>query len=114
MTVLGIHHVNITVGDLGQALEFYLGRLGLAQRADRPDFSFGGAWIDVGAQQIHLVVDPARTIGSAMAVADVDALVADLRSHGHQVSEPKPTGAGSRQCFLRDPWGNLLELQQPD
>jgi glyoxylase I family protein len=115
MTPLGIHHVNITVTDMVVARKFYIEEVGLTERTDRPTFSFDGAWLDLGAQQVHLVLgeQPPRTYDHfAMHVADIDGAVAELRGHGHDVSEPKGVN-GSRQCFLRDPFGNFLELQQP-
>ncbi len=115
MKPLGIHHVNITVGELAPALAFYVGALGMIERADRPDFAFGGAWLDVGGQQVHLVVGtPPVETGDhfAIAVDDVLTAVGELRARGFRVSEPRPVGSG-HQAFLRDPWGNLVELQQP-
>jgi glyoxylase I family protein len=115
MTPLGIHHVNITVGELEPALAFYVGALGMTQRTDRPTFSFDGAWLDLGLQQVHLVVGkpPAPTSDHfAIAVADVVAAVAELREAGIEVSTPRGVANG-QQAFLRDPWGNFLELQQP-
>jgi len=38
--------------------------------------------------------------------------VTDLRGRGVEVSEPRPVASG-RQCFLRDPSGNLIELHEP-
>jgi glyoxylase I family protein len=110
----GIHHVNVTVGDIAEARTFYLGTLGLTERTDRPDFPFDGAWIDVGGQQIHLVVGTPRTPDRdhfAMIVRDLDAACVALRADGIDVSEPRGVGQ-ARQSFLRDPWGNLIELQQ--
>ena len=115
MTPLGIHHVNITVSELPAALAFYVDLLGMVERNDRPDFGFEGAWLNIGQQQVHLVVGtpPAQTSDHfALAVADVNAVVTELRDAGLEVSAPRGVGKG-QQAFLRDPWGNLIELQQP-
>ena len=115
MELLGVHHVSINVRNTAEALEFYTGMLGLSARTDRPDFSFGGAWLDIGGQQLHLIESPVpddRGQHFALRVADIDAAVADLRARGVEVSDPKPV-ATSRQCFLRDPSGNLIELHEP-
>jgi len=45
-------------------------------------------------------------------VADIDQAVTALRRRGVEVSDPKPV-ASSRQCFLRDPSGNRIELHEP-
>ncbi len=115
MQVLGVHHVSINVRDVGAALAFYVDRLGLVPRSDRPDFGFGGAWLDAGPQQVHLIEAPVpddRGQHFAVQVADLDATVAELRTAGLEVSDPSPVGTG-RQSFLRDPSGNVVELHQP-
>ena len=55
MRALGLHHVSINVEDVEAARRFYVDVLGAVERSDRPDFGFGGAWLDVGRQQIHLI-----------------------------------------------------------
>lgn len=111
----GLHHVSLNVRDIPAALDFYTRVLGLTERADRPDFSFGGAWLDAGSQQIHLIeadVPPPMGQHFALAVTDLDAAVADLRGLGVPVTEPVKVGTG-RQSFLEDPAGNRVELQEP-
>ncbi len=115
MRPAGLHHVSINVSDVPAALDFYTRLLGLAERADRPDFSFGGAWLDAGGQQVHLIeadVPPSLGQHFALAVADLDAAVAELRGHGVTVTDPVVVGPG-RQAFLTDPCGNRVELQEP-
>lgn len=111
----GLHHVSLNVRDVPAALDFYTRVLGLTERADRPDFGFGGAWLDAGGQQIHLIeadVPPSLGQHFALAVSDLDAVVAELRGQGVTVSDPVPVGTG-RQSFLDDPAGNRVELQEP-
>lgn len=115
MTALGLHHVSINVRDLHASLAFYVGHLGLTERSDRPDFGFGGAWLDVGCQQVHLIeaeVPEDKGQHLAFEVRDLDATVTRLRSEGVAVGDPSPVGAG-RQAFTHDPSGNLVELHQP-
>ena len=114
MEILGVHHVSINVTDVDQALAFYTGPLGLSVRSDRPDFGFGGAWLDAGAQQIHLIGAPTPVnLGQhlALQVADLPAAVAELRVQGIEVTDPSPVGPGI-QSFLVDPSGNAVELYQ--
>jgi catechol 2,3-dioxygenase-like lactoylglutathione lyase family enzyme len=111
----GIHHVSINVSDIDAAVRFYVDVLGLAPRDDRPDFSFGGAWLDAGPQQLHLIVgDVPAGLGQhlALQVDDLDVAVAELRAGAVDVSDPSSVGTG-RQAFLTDPSGNLVELHQP-
>jgi glyoxylase I family protein len=111
---VGIHHVSINVVDVDAALRFYVDVLGLTQRSDRPDFGFGGAWLDAGGQQVHLIEAPGpddRGQHFALQVADLDTTIAELRAGGTTVSDASPVGT-NRQAFLHDPSGNLVELQQ--
>jgi catechol 2,3-dioxygenase-like lactoylglutathione lyase family enzyme len=115
MRPLGIHHVSINVRDTATAVDFYTGVLGLTVRTDRPDFSFAGAWLDLAGQQVHLLeIDMPEQRGQhfALWVDDLDGVVAEIRSGGVTVSDPKAVGSG-RQAFLHDPSGNLVELNEP-
>ncbi len=115
MRALGLHHVSLNVTDVEAARRFYVDVLGATERTDRPDFGFGGAWLDVGAQQIHLIEAPPpedRGQHLALLVGDLDATVAELRAAGVEVSDAMPVGTG-RQAFAHDPSGNLVELHQP-
>ncbi len=115
MEPLGVHHVSINVRDAAEGIDFYTHVLGLRQRDDRPDFRFGGAWLDLGDQQVHLIEAPAPADQGqhfAIRVADIDAAVAELRDRGIEVTDPTPV-ASSRQSFLHDPSGNRIELHEP-
>lgn len=114
MRPFAVHHVSINVADVDSALAFYVDALGLTVRRDRPEFGFGGAWLDAGGQQVHLIeAEPPASKGQhfALAVAGIDDVVAELRAGGYQVSDPSPVGPG-RQAFLMDPSGNLVELNE--
>ncbi len=114
MEPLGVHHVSINVDDVDAALGFYTDVLGLTPRTDRPDFGFGGAWLDAGGQQVHLIagsVPKGEGQHFALRVADLDATIAELRGRGVHVGDASPVGSG-RQAFVMDPSGNLVELHQ--
>jgi glyoxylase I family protein len=114
MEPLAVHHVSINVTDVPAAITFYTDVLGGTLRTDRPDFGFGGAWIDVGASQVHLLeAGPPPTLGQhfAVQVADLDAVVTELRARGIVLGEPSAVGPG-RQTFVADPSGNTVELYE--
>lgn len=117
MQPLTVHHVSVNVPDVPAGVAFYTDVLGGKLRADRPEFGFSGAWIDLGASQVHLLeAAPPPVLGQhfAVAVADLDAAVAELRERGIEVSDPTPVGTG-RQTFVSDPAGNTVELYEgPD
>ena len=105
----------INVSDVERALGFYTGTLGLVARTDRPDFGIAGAWLDAGGQQVHLVeAAPAPSVGQhfALRVGDLEAVTAELREAGFEVSDVLVTEGVSRQAFVKDPDGNDVELHQ--
>ena len=114
MTPLAVHHVALNVTDADAGIAFYTDVLGGTVRDDRPDFGIGGAWIDLGSTQVHLVELPAPpSIGQHFAIlyADLDEVVAELRERGIEVDDPVITGP-NRQTFVSDPSGNTVELHQ--
>ena len=114
MRPLAIHHVSVNVSDVDEGVAFYTGSLGGTLRDDRPDFGFGGAWIDFGAQQLHLIEAPVPgNVGQhfAIRVADLADTIAELREKGLEVSDPVAVGTGL-QAFLTDPSGNAIELHE--
>ena len=116
MAPLGLHHVSIMTPDVEAARAFYIDVLGLTERTDRPDFGIGGAWLDAGGQQVHLVEGPTPSYTGqhfAFRVDDLDGLIADLRSRGFEVADPFESGVG-RQTTVSDPAGNVVELNQPN
>ena len=107
--------MSINVRDTAESVEFYTDVLGLATRSDRPDFAIGGAWLDVGDQQVHLIeADVPDNCGQhfAIRVADLDGAIEELRGRGVEIGDASPVGTG-RQAFLTDPSGNLIELHEP-
>lgn len=111
---LAVHHVSINVRDVEAARRFYVDRLGLTERDDRPAFPFDGAWLDAGGQQVHLIEgDTPPNVGQHFALLfdDLDATVSELRAAGLDVADARPVGSG-RQTFVNDPSGNKVELHQ--
>ena len=117
MLFTGIHHVSINVSDTETALRFYRDVLGMTV-LDRPDFGFGGAWLDAGGgRQVHLIegtVPPDQGQHIAFEVDDIAATVSALRALGVVVPESRAVrDRPIRQTFVADPDGNRIEFTQP-
>jgi glyoxylase I family protein len=113
MKPAGVHHVAICVADAQKGLAFYRDVLGMTQ-LPRPDLG-PGYWLDAG-QQVHLMesdTPPCAANHFAIQVDDIDAAVTDLEQGVEVHRIPFIAGAG-HQAFLHDPFGNLLELNQPE
>jgi glyoxylase I family protein len=116
---LAIQHVSVIVADTERALAFYRDVLGLPVDPQRPDLGYPGAWLTLGAQQIHLLElpnpDPAtgrpvhggRDRHVALTLRDLDALRRRLEAAGIPYTLSK---SGRRALFCRDPDGNALEF----
>ncbi len=112
----GVHHVSLNVDDIEKTGAFYLEVLGL-EKLPRPDFGFPGLWLRSGQQEIHLIQVKDHTAPEgqhfAFRVPDLDATMAELERRGVEVSKAFEQPGGARQCFARDPSGNLIEFNQP-
>lgn len=115
--VRGLDHAGLHVRDLGVSLRFYRDLLGLEFLA-RPDLGFGGAWLRVGAQELHLIEkeaaapDTHRGQHVALAVDDAGAWLGRLRAAGVACAGVQRRPDGALQLFVRDPDGHVLELVQ--
>jgi catechol 2,3-dioxygenase-like lactoylglutathione lyase family enzyme len=114
MKPLAVHHVAVNVTDAEESIAFYTDVLGGTVRPDRPDFGIGGAWIDMGATQVHLIElagPPAMGQHFALLVDDLADAVAELRAKGLSVDDPSQVG-NDLQTFVTDPSGNAIEIHQ--
>jgi catechol 2,3-dioxygenase-like lactoylglutathione lyase family enzyme len=113
--VVGLHHVNINVRDVAEAVAFYTA-IGF-EELPRPDFGFDGAWLRMGQHELHLmhrdglVADKSQHF--ALRVDDLDECAAELGAVGIALNVPPLRDGAGRQAFFRDPSGNLIELNQP-
>ena len=124
--VKSIDHVTIIVKDIDRSREFYVNCLGMAD-VPRPGFSFGGAWFQAGATQIHLIEEhdesgPAgypdgvqrkssRNHHFAFLVDDAHAAAARVKELNLPiVADAKERPDGAVQVFVNDPDGHVVEL----
>jgi len=112
----GIDHVQLAAppGCEAEARRFFGDVLGLEElEKPEPLRARGGVWFRIGGQQLHVGIEhhfvPARQAHPAFQVAGYDELVARLHAAGRAVDEDD-TIPGLRRCFIRDPWGNRIEL----
>lgn len=117
-----LSHSSLIVSNTVESLKFYCNVIGL-QQTERPDLGFPGAWLQLGAQQIHLLEleNPDPTTGRpvhggrdrhiALSVEDLTPIKDTLDRTGTVYTL---SISGRKALFCRDPDGNALEiLQQP-
>ena len=114
--LIGLDHVQLAMPPGGEdtAEAFYGGVLGIP-RVPKPAAlaARGGCWFEQPGLRVHLGVEegfrPARKAHPAIAVRDLDAVVAGLRARGVEV-RPGDGVAGMAQAYVDDPFGNRIEL----
>jgi catechol 2,3-dioxygenase-like lactoylglutathione lyase family enzyme len=118
---VGVNHVSIVAHDLDESERFYVEVLGL-EPVPTPTFAFPVRWLKAGELQVHLFARPDAPPTYAHLAFTVDDIVAvyerarelgilDRTSFGYAIAE---LPGGEAQLYIRDPAGNLLELDHPD
>ena len=113
----GVHHVSLNVNDAEASGRFYTETLGL-ERIERPDFGFPGHWLALpDGGQVHLIEVDGWVAPEGQHVAfrveDIDGVRGHLIDRGLDVSDAFEVPGAGRQAFLKDPDGNLIELNEP-
>jgi YD repeat-containing protein len=119
---LRINHVSVNALDLEESARFYEALFGM-ERIPTPLFPDGPVlWLRVGDQQLHLFerkTDAPPYHHLAFDVDDFEAVYLKARELG--LLDPGTFGtqirehpAGWVQMYLRDPAGNLIEIDWPD
>jgi catechol 2,3-dioxygenase-like lactoylglutathione lyase family enzyme len=119
MSVVGLDHVQVAApaGCEAAARRYYGDLLGLVEvEKPEPLRARGGAWFQLGEQQLHVGVDrafePALKTHPAIRIADrpsLDALAERLGAAGFPVIWDEAL-ADARRFYSEDPWGNRIEL----
>ena len=117
---VGLNHVSVVARDLEESVRFYVEVLGL-EAVPTPDFGFPVQWLQAGERQVHLFERPDDPPAHAHLALEVDDIVGVYgrarelgildRTFGYAIAE---LPGGEAQLYLRDPAGNLVELDHPN
>ena len=113
-------HVSVSATDLEESVRFYTDFFGM-EEIPSPDFSGPVRWLRVGGLQLHLFLDEDPAPERHHFTLDVDdfeaaytkAAVLGVRDGG-RYSTVRELPDGAVQMYLRDPAGNLVEVNWPD
>ncbi|WP_295632513.1 VOC family protein [Novosphingobium sp.] len=119
MTLRAIDHVQLAMplGKEDAARAFYVGLLGLVERAKPPALAVrGGCWFESEAVRLHLGVEadfrPARKAHPALLVDGLARLTERLKAAGCTVRDDELL-EGFDRIYVDDPFGNRIELLEP-
>jgi catechol 2,3-dioxygenase-like lactoylglutathione lyase family enzyme len=118
---VGLNHVSVPARDLEESAGFYEEVFGL-ERLPTPTFSVEVVWFQLGDGQLHLFEqgenEPTRFHHFGVEVDDFEAFYVRLGELGMRdrawVSSIYELPSGEVQLYLRDPTGNLVEIDWPD
>lgn len=120
---VALNHVSVPARDLEASVRFYVDVLGL-ERIPSPDFAFPVEWLRCGDLQVHLYrrdgdAEPGLYQHFGLTIDDFMAVYRRVRALG--IHEPTAFSSavyelpdGGVQMYVRDPAGNLVELDHPD
>jgi catechol 2,3-dioxygenase-like lactoylglutathione lyase family enzyme len=122
MRATGFTHVSVHAYDLEESVRFYVDVFGM-RHVESPDFSFRVEWLVLGDQQLHLFLrDQVAAPEFHHIGLDVDDFEAayrvacerDLFDPAAGSPNVRELNDGAVQMYLRDPAGNLVEVNWPD
>lgn len=102
-----------------RARAFYRDILGLPERPKPPQLAArGGCWFESDRVKIHLGVDPnfrpATKAHPGLLVGGLREILEQCRQAGLEATLENVPLEGYRRAFLLDPFGNRLELLEPE
>lgn len=121
MKVTGFTHVSVHAHDLDESMRFYTELFGM-EEIPAPGFPFPVRWLRVGDLQLHLFQsdDPApQGHHFGIEVDNFEATYKKVREMGVQeesgyFSNVYELPDGAVQLYVRDPAGNMVEVNWPD
>ena len=121
MRATGFTHVSIGARDVEEAARFYRDFFGM-EEVPAPEFSGPVRWLKVGNLQLHLFHDEGPAPAGHHFALDVDdfeeafrrAAELGVRVEGGNYSTVRELPDGAVQMYLRDPSGNLVEVNWRD
>ena len=120
MPATGFNHVSVHVLDMDESLRFYTEVFGM-ERIPSPSFDMPVEWLRLGDQQLHLFEreTPAPDFHHiALTVDDFESVYRKARELGivdrTLAPDVRELPDGSVQMYVRDPAGNLVEIDWPD
>lgn len=115
-----IAHVCLRASDLQETEDFYCRILGMEKFfsffADNKEIGFylkvgGESFVEIFAEEAKEETNP-HIRHFCLEVDDIDKMITEIREKGWKISDKSRARAGNWQCWIRDPNGVRVELQE--
>ena len=121
MRATRLNHVSIHASNMEESLRFYIEVFGM-ERLPSPNFAQHVEWLRLGEQQLHLFHRKTAAPEFHHIALDVDDFEAaylkakelGLLDDGAFGASVRELPGGAVQMYIRDPAGNLVEIDWPD
>ncbi|MBA3790119.1 MAG: VOC family protein [Rubrobacter sp.] len=121
MSATGFTHISVHARDLEESARFYKEMFGM-EEVSAPDFPFPVRWLRVGNLQLHLFQSDApapRAHHFGLDVDDFEAVYRKAEELGARDEDGYYANVyelpdGAAQLYVRDPAGNMVEINCPD
>jgi len=116
ITVTGIHHIMITVGDIEKAKEFYNKILGFEEMVIPNGIEGPRAWYKLGSTELHVNEHSKYQAGNshfAISVGESQykSYIAHIETSGYEKkSNCERYVDGYYRLYIHDPFGNCIEI----
>lgn len=114
--IVGVHHIMITVGNLGEARDFYSNILGLKEKPIPPEIEGERVWYYLGDTELHVNVHPQNRAGMQHFALSVERdqynkYIQQLKDSGYEkMSESRKFIDGMCRVYIDDPFSNCIEI----
>jgi len=114
--ITGVHHLMITVGDLGSAKHFYGSIMGFEEKEIPPCVIGERVWYHLGPIELHINVHPEYRAGLSHFAISVepgkyDEYVEKIKNTGYEkMTKSEIYDDGLYRVYIHDPFENCIEI----
>ena len=116
VTITGVHHIMISVGDIEKAKQFYSSILGFEEIAIPEGITGPRAWYKLGSTELHVNEHPKHKAGNSHFAISVEngqyeKYIENIEKSGYEKrSSCEQYIDGYYRLYIHDPFENCIEL----
>jgi len=116
VTVTGVHHIMISVGDIEKAKQFYRSILGFEEMIIPQGITGPRVWYKLGSTELHVNEHPKHKAGNSHFAISVENgqyenYIKNIEESGHEKrSSCEQYIDGYYRLYIHDPFDNCIEI----